>query len=547
MRIAAVLAAVALLAGCTSQGDDAAASPEAASPVATVATPPAEARASSTPTPSPTPTEAPVETLAWGPTVEEWEDALATAQALPLRRAAGQVMILDLYSSDPDAAAALVRETHAGGVILMGGAAPSAEAVAALAAGVQQADDRTWPVWVSADEEGGVVSRLASAVPSLPGFMAAGAATDKAAVTAAYASQGADLRALGVNVDLAPVADVTIGPADPIIRSRSAGSDPAEVARTVTAAVEGYLGGGVIPVIKHFPGHGSVTVDSHEALPVQERGLKALARTDLEPFAAAIDAGAPAVMVGHIAVPAWGDGPATLEHEAYAYLREELGFTGAAVTDALNMGAVTSGRAAGEAAVDALAAGADVLVMPADADAAIRAVVAAVRDGGLARARLDEAAARSILLMRWAGGLDASGPEPAYGRALAIAGTTVATADCETPLVGRRARIVSGSDEARRTLSRMLEAAGVEVGERGTSVALVSSGRTAATADVVVSLGDPWGLFGSDARAYVATYGSSRAALAGLTRVLVGEAEPGGSWPVDMGDAPYPVCAVSGG
>ncbi|WP_062314550.1 glycoside hydrolase family 3 N-terminal domain-containing protein [Demequina rhizosphaerae] len=533
---AALLAAATMLTACTA-GDPAPSStptPPAPVPTAT-ATSPAPAASS-----SPTPT---VETLAWGPTVADWDDALATARDLPLRRAAGQVIVADLYSSDPAAAAALVREHHLGGVILMGGAAPSAEAVAALTSRVQGADDRGWPVWVSADEEGGVVSRLSGAVPSLPAFMAAGAATDDAAVTEAYRSSAADMRALGVNVDYAPVADVTLGPADPIIRTRSAGADPDDVAATVSAAVEGFVDGGVVPVIKHFPGHGSVTVDSHAGLPVQERAVKRLARTDMVPFARAIEEGAPVVMLGHIAVPEWGDDPATLEPEAYAYLREELGFTGVAITDALNMAAVADGRSQGQVAVRALRAGADVLLMPGDVGGVVDAVVAAVRDGRLSRDRLDEAAARSILLMRWTDGLGGEAPSTAYGRVFAAAGTTVAAEDCSRPLVRRRATVVGGPDGAVRALERALASRGIEVGDGGTSIALLSSGAYRATADVVVSLGDPWGLFDSRADAYAATYGDSAAAIRGLADVLVGDAEPGGDWPVELAGA-RPACAA---
>ncbi|WP_062293854.1 glycoside hydrolase family 3 N-terminal domain-containing protein [Demequina phytophila] len=534
-RAAAAALAVSLLAACTPH--TATPSPSATPATGTSSVPAPAASPAAVATPA-------VESLAWGPTVEQWDDALATARDLPLRRVAGQVVVADVYSPDPQAAAALVRDHHLGGVILMGGAAPSADAVAALADRVQHADDRDWPVWISADEEGGWVSRLSAAVPSLPAFMAAGAATDKAAVADAYRSSAADMRVLGVTVDYAPVADVTIGPADPIIRTRSAGSDPANVGETVVAAVAGFVDGGVVPVIKHFPGHGSVTVDSHRGLPVQSSPLRRLARTDLVPFAEAIEAGAPAVMMGHIAVPEWGEGPATLERSAYRYLRDELGFEGVAVTDALNMAAVAEGRTPGQAAVQALRAGADVLLMPGDAGEAVDAVVAAVREGRLSRDRLDEAAARSILLMRWSDGLGGEPATAAYPRALAAAGATVATDDCSTPLVGRRAIVVAGPDDAVAALEGALRRRGVTVGDGGTAIALLSSGQFRADADVVVSLGDPWGLFDSRADAHVAVYGDSTAAIGGLADVLVGDKDPGGDWPVELRGAP-PACAAS--
>ncbi|WP_156159118.1 glycoside hydrolase family 3 N-terminal domain-containing protein [Demequina gelatinilytica] len=546
MRAAAAGAvAVLLLAACTASGEDDEPTPgPSPSPSVTAAAPLPAATASALPAPIAT---VDVERLAWGPTLAQWDEALATARSLPLAHAAGQVIVTDLYTPDVEVAVDRVRRHHLGGVILMDGAAPSADAVSALAAALDDVDDRSWPVWISADEEGGLVSRLSAAVPSLASFMAAGAATDKGAVTSAYRASAGDMRALGVNVDYAPVADVTIGTADPIIRTRSAGDRPKAVARTVTAAVEGFVAGGLVPVIKHFPGHGSVTVDSHVGLPVQDRSVERLARADLVPFAEAIDAGAPAVMMGHIVVPEWGEEAATFEPRAYGYLRDELGFTGAIITDALNMGAVTGSRDSGQAAVDALAAGADVLLMPRNAGDAAEAIVEAVRTGRVTRDRLDEAAARSILLMRWSAGLDTAVPAQGYARAFAAAGMTVATEDCDAPLLGRKVSIVSGPDDARAALATRLEDAGVEVGDAGTTIALVASGRMHATADVVVSLGAPWGIFASDAETYIATYGSSRPTIAALADVLTGAAEAGGDWPVTMSAAPFAACAVSSG
>ncbi|GAA5518926.1 beta-hexosaminidase [Demequina sediminis] len=528
MRIAALALAAALALGACTPATD-------ARPLPT-ATDPASAAPASSPSPDPVPT-----TLTWGPTHETWQQALADARALPLERVAAQVMVVDLASPDPAVASDLVRRHHVGGVILMGGSAPSAEAVATLTRAVADADDRDWPVWISTDEEGGSVARLRAAIPRLPSFMAAGAARDKDAVTAAYRGLGADLRDLGVGIDYAPVADVTIGTTDPTIRTRSAGDDPERVAETVVAAVEGFVSGGVAPVIKHFPGHGSVTVDSHTGLPVHGRSVAKLAETDLVPFARAIEAGAPAVMMGHIAVPQWGSGPATLEPDAYAYLREEMGFEGVAITDALNMAAVTEGRAPGEVAVEALAAGADVLVMPGDIEVAVRAVVRAVERGTLTRERLDEAAARSIALLRWQDALDPAPQEDGYARTLAAAGATVAARECEGPFVGETVRVTGGSDDAARALAGALESRGVPAGD-GTSGVLLTSGSQTATADVVVSLGGPWGLEASTADAYVAMYGDSRAAIEALADVLTGASAPGGDWPVRMGEGLPATC-----
>lgn len=160
-----------------------------------------------------------------------------------------------------------------------------------LTAAVEEAGgERDWPVVVSVDHEGGPVARLAPVLPGLPAFMAAGSAWDKSVVRETYARTGADMVGLGFTMNFAPLADVSIGLGDPVIRSRSAGPDTENVARTVVAAVDGYVAGGVIPTVKHFPGHGSVTTDSHVALPVQRASVAELAERDLVPFERAVQA-----------------------------------------------------------------------------------------------------------------------------------------------------------------------------------------------------------------------------------------------------------------
>ena len=493
----------------------------------------------------------------WGPTAPEWSRALADARSLSVEDAAGLVIVPRWNSPDASAAAALMERGGFGGMILMRGAIQDAGQVARLTSTISAAADHPWGTLVSVDQEGGTVARLAGLVPDLPGFMAAGAARDPAEVEPLYAQAAVDMRAMGFTVDYAPVADMTIGPSDPTIRTRSAGDDVDDVSATVIAAVDGYLEGGVVPVIKHFPGHGSVTVDSHAALPVQRASLEALGTRDLVPFQRAIDAGAPALMMGHISVPAWGPGPATLEPAAYAHAREAMGFDGLIFTDALDMGAITDSHAPGDAAVDALAAGADVLLMPPDPMAARAAIVAAVESGALERERLDEAAARLIALQRWQRGL---GPfadtGENYGRALAVAGATVAARDCDAPLVEAPVLVTGGRAIERERLASALVARGIgasadaEVADgstpspspsAATTVHLTSSRSVADGADVLVALGGPWVLEGRSAEAYVAVYGRSDDALAGLADVLAGAA-PGGDWPVAV-DVPHSVCS----
>lgn len=493
---------------------------------------------SASPTPSVTPEP---ESLAWGPTVDHWEDALATAQALGVREAAGAVIMPAYTSADPARLEQTIAESGLAGVMLFAAATESAEVASTLTASAQAgAAERGWPALISIDQEGGRVARLRDGVAQLPAFMAAGAATDKSLVRGAYAAQGRDLAALGITVDFAPVADVTIGLADPIIRSRSAGDEPDAVAGTVVAAMLGYIDAGIVPTIKHFPGHGSVTTDSHEALPVQSATLDELEDGDLVPFRRAIAAGAPMVMMSHIAVTAWGSEPASLEPDAYAYLRGELGFTGVAVTDALEMGAITVERGPGAASVEALVAGADLLLMPTSVPDAMDAIVAAIDTGTLPRERLDEAAARVILLARWQAGLEQAEPTVSVdaARALAAAGTTVGASDCSRPFLDEPVRVTGGFQFDRDALARALDARGIALGDGGSTIWLTGADDRAGEADVVVALDGPWGLSDSQARVYAAVYGRGDSALQGLADVLSGEVAPSATWPVELAGVP---------
>ncbi|RJK94801.1 glycoside hydrolase family 3 N-terminal domain-containing protein [Vallicoccus soli] len=255
---------------------------------------------------------------------------------------------------------------------------------------------------VAVDEEAGDVTRLHARTGSpVPGGAALGAADDPALTRSAAAEVGRSLVAAGVDLDLAPVADVNSDPRNPVIGVRSFGADPDLVARHTAAWVEGLQATGVAACAKHFPGHGDTALDSHLDLPTVAVGLDVLERRELVPFAAAVRAGAASVMTSHVLVLALDpDRPATLSPAVLGVLRTRLGFGGAVVTDALDMaGASGGGRGVPRAAVLALAAGADLLCLGADKDAALveavrDAVVAAVRGGELAEERLRDAAAR---------------------------------------------------------------------------------------------------------------------------------------------------------
>jgi beta-N-acetylhexosaminidase len=250
---------------------------------------------------------------------------------------------------------------------------------------------------VAIDEEGGDVTRLESERgSSYPGNWALGAVDDISLTEEVAAAIGADLAAAGVNLNLAPVADMNVNPMNPIVGIRSFGADPALVGRHVAAFVTGLQRSGVVACVKHFPGHGDTAEDSHLELPTVERDAETMAAM-LAPFQAAIDAGARAVMTAHVRVVGLDDAPATLSRAAIDnVLRGELGFTGVVVTDALEMRAVSATVGVGEGAVQALAAGADALCLGHDLrpDAVHDAVLGALREGRLDEQRVREAASR---------------------------------------------------------------------------------------------------------------------------------------------------------
>lgn len=257
------------------------------------------------------------------------------------------------------------------------------------------------PLLVAADLESGTAIRLLGGTP-FPrnmGVAAAGSELDAYEVGRISALEG---RAVGIHMAYAPVADVNNNPDNPIINIRSYGEDPVHVGRLVAAEIRGLQDHGMLATAKHFPGHGDTGTDSHLALPVISAGWARLDSLELVPFRAAIAAGVTAVMSAHIAVPAFNGSdsrPATLAPDLLTgVLRDSLGFEGVVVTDALNMAGVVNRFGAGEAAVMALIAGADMLLQPGDPAVAVDAVVAAVQRGRVAPERLDRSVRRMLAL-----------------------------------------------------------------------------------------------------------------------------------------------------
>lgn len=553
-----------------------------------------QATASSTPTTPPTP-PTPSEALGleegWGPDRAGLDRAARIVRRMPLPDLAGQLIVVDWQGTA--APVRMVRELHLGGVIAFSANVASAAQVARVNRTLSREVGRRWPLFLGVDQEGGVVERLRGAATRFPAFMSAGAAGEAALTRDTYAAAGGELRALGFTVDFAPDADVTSGPGDPTIGSRSASSRPAAVVEHVVAAAEGFAGAGVLPVVKHFPGHGSVPADSHLTLPVQTRSLAQLEASDLVPFRAAVDAGLPAVMVGHLDVRAVDPRvPSSLSRAVVTgLLRDDLGFDGLVVTDALDMAGVTRGRTPAQVAVQAVRAGADVLLMPPSPALARRALVDAVRSGRLPRRRLEQAAARQVALLTHLAQAASPPPvrAPAASRALSAAAVTVTDGACSGPLVGDAVHAY-GDPGAVATFAAAARAAGLTVllrrsaparlstavprperkkGEKrqrfrkrtrawrqaearrvrrlaawtaredarlaaGTAVAFTGYRDAPLDGAVAVATDSPWVLGRVEAPTRIATYGDTPAAMDVLVEVLTGRAGAPGRLPVKV-------------
>ncbi|WP_329385354.1 glycoside hydrolase family 3 protein [Streptomyces sp. NBC_01351] len=303
-------------------------------------------------------------------------------------------------------AAELVSRYHLGGIVYFAWAhnTRTPQQIADLSAGLQQAARTTGPripLMLSTDQEHGIIARIGKPATLLPGAMALGAAgsTDNARRAARIAAT--ELAAMGIRQDYAPVADVNVNPANPVIGVRSFGSDPQAVAALVAAQVRGYQDAGVAATAKHFPGHGDTETDSHVGLPVMRHTRAQWEELDEPPFRAAVRAGVDSIMTAHIVFPALdpsGD-PATLSRPIVTgILRERLGFRGVVVTDALDMAGVRQKYGDERVPVLALLAGCDQLLNPPDLELAHRSVLEAVEKNELTEARIDESVLRILEL-----------------------------------------------------------------------------------------------------------------------------------------------------
>ncbi|MEV7007986.1 glycoside hydrolase family 3 N-terminal domain-containing protein [Streptosporangium sp. NPDC051022] len=435
-------------------------------------------------------------------------------------------------------------ENGLGGVTLFGFNVADPGQLSALTSRLREAGD---PV-VSLDEEGGDVTRLAYHVGSpYPGNAALGAVDDVELTQRVYRSIGDELASCGVNLDMAPSADVNTADDNPVIGTRSFGSDTALVARHTVAAVHGLQSACVAACVKHFPGHGATRQDSHLEIPLVDASFELLRERELVPFRAAIEAGTKSIMTAHVRVPVLtGAAPATLSDAALTHLlRGELGYDGVVITDALDMHAITESVGLAGGAVLSLAAGADLLCLgpiPTEKDVRhiIAGIVAAVHEGRLPAARLEEAAERVARLRAWFGTPGTGQAEKsvigltAARRAVTLTGSasplvdplvvemetppTIAVGDVPwgfSPLMPQAEVVRVKPEDAdvpnilERAIGRSLIVVVKDAHRYQTSQAVVSALLATRPDATVVEMGLP--IWRPDAATYLATYGAARA------------------------------------
>ena len=496
---------------------------------------------------------------------------------------------------------ALIEKYHVGGVIYFAWSnnVANPEQIAGLSNGLQRvatSQPSGIPLLISTDQEHGVVTRVGPPATQLPGNMALGAGRSVPNAYDAAQISGKELRAVGINQDFAPVADVNVNAQNPVIGVRSFGSDPSLVSDMVSASVDGYQSANVAATAKHFPGHGDTATDSHYGVPIINHSRAEWDRIDAPPFRAAISRGIDTIMTAHIVVPALDPSgtPATLSKPIITdILRGEMGYDGVVITDALTMQGVRDGFGDDRIPVLALKAGVDQLLMPAPGklDIAYNAVLSAVRSGELTEDRIDQSVHR-VLQLKMSRGLfqpknvfvDESkvysrvGTDAHQQRAQEITDATVTLVKDDAnalPLAkGAQQVLVTGASVttglAERIHARGPDATAFNTGTAPSDATIADAVAKAQDSDqvvvatnkawtsagqqklvhqlvatgkpvVVVAVRDPYDIaYFTDAPTYLATYSTTAISVESLARVLFGEVQPGGLLPVAIPAAGAP-------
>ena len=542
---------------------------------------------------------------------DDWVET--TLASMTLEQKVGQLFMTNVYGSSADTQAPadvaanqelygvdnaeqLIDKYQPGGIIYFAwtNSVQNPPQITGLSNGIQDAalgQPAAIPSLVGIDQEGGIVTRIGPPMTQLPGNMALGAGRSTADAQTAAAINGDELRAMGINWNFAPVADVNVNPANPVIGVRSFAENPRLAASLTAAQTSGYTTAGVAGAAKHFPGHGDTATDSHTGLPVIDHTRKEWERLDRPPFQAAIDAGVPAIMTAHISVPALdpsGD-PATLSEPIMTgILREEMGYDGVVITDSLGMAGASEQYGNDRVPVLALEAGVDMLLMPPEFDVAYNAVLDAVASGELTEERIDTSVRRILTLKQSLGIVEDPYVDPADLPAHVGTPEHLATlqeiTDGTTTLVrnqrdllplevdpGEDALVTGWGVSTTATVAAKLAERGVdadvlETGLNPTDETISATARQAKHYDNVIVLTNRAGMEGQtnqgklvkrliaankdvvavgvrdpydvnrypEVPAYLATYSYTPSALDSLARVLFGELDPTGRLPVTI-------------
>ncbi|CAM3529072.1 glycoside hydrolase family 3 protein [Nocardiopsis gilva] len=494
------------------------------------------------------------------------EDLLSDME---LKDKVGQLLVLTVSGTTPEVDSQAIEDYRPGGFIYFPENLESAGQIAALSNGLQERAADTGagvPLFLGIDQEQGLVARLPIGA-RFPDAMAVGATGDPDQARTLARTTADELAALGINLDYAPVADVNSQADNPVIGVRSFGSDPDSVSEMAVAEAEAFQKSGVVPVAKHFPGHGDTDVDSHTGLPTIDKSREDWEKTDLPPFRAAVDAGVDAIMTAHVVMPQLDDSgaPATLSRDIIGgILRDELGYDGVVTTDALNMEGVRQAHDDGENAVRAILAGADQLLMPPDPKAAVSAVTDAVKEGRISEERLDESVLRILKLKARRGVIGAEPVDPdAAAKAVGSEKDQAAAqklADTSMTLLRNKGDVLPLADGASvyvtgkgaETIGAELRALGYTLASTfaradatvvGTAdarrdsaqQAMVQNALGAGKPVVVIAQGTPYDLSAfPEVDAYLATYSAVEASRVAAARTLAGKVDPAGRLPVDL-------------
>ncbi|OXM46502.1 beta-N-acetylhexosaminidase [Amycolatopsis thailandensis] len=499
-----------------------------------------------------------------------------------------------------DTPAQVVEKYHLGGVIYFNNDSrdnfDDPVQVAKLSNGLQRAAIRSGahiPLQIATDQEGGTVTRMGSPATELPNAMAISAGRDTKAAQEAARILGHELRAVGINQDFAPDADVNSNPANPVIGVRSFSGRPDLASQFVGAQVKGFQDSGrrsetVSAAAKHFPGHGDAATDSHLELPRIDRSEASWRETDVPPFKAAIAAGIDSIMSAHIQFPSLDPSgePATLSKPILTgKLRGELGYRGVVVTDSLSMDAVRVLHTDAEIPVLALKAGIDQLLMPVNLDLAINSVLDAIRKGELTEKRIDESVLRVLKLKLQRGILTSPFVDPAKVMSKVGVPANLATAqgiaDRSVTAIRNDGGVLPLAQQPAKTLvtgwgvstttalaskltAHGTQATALQTGQTPTDAQIAQAVAAAKNVDLVVVLTNNVGTYPlqgkllqaladtgkpvvavaaqipydagyeNPVKTWLATYGYITPSLEALAKVILGKVKPQGKLPVDI-------------